>query len=131
MFLLRLEFGGVTYPWKSATLVLFGFVEWKIAQYPVILLRIFNNQSNIATLAVCVFHGITYISVAYFLPFYFQAALGYSPILSGVWSPVMAGVLAIMTVGASFYMFGSGRYLDLIWLGTIFMTLGFWLFIDF
>src|ERR1700709_133606 len=59
MLLLGLEFGGVTHPWGSATvicLIVFGVVvaglfvinEWKFARYPVMPTRIFNNTSNIA-----------------------------------------------------------------------------------
>lgn len=68
MVLLGLEFGGVTHPWDSATvicLIVFGVVvaglfalnEWKFARYPVMPGRIFNSTSNIASLGVCFCHG--------------------------------------------------------------------------
>jgi Arabinose efflux permease len=54
MFLFGLEFGGVNYPWASAAVIcliifgvltwaLAGLCEWKIAKYPVIPLRLFNE----------------------------------------------------------------------------------------
>jgi EmrB/QacA subfamily drug resistance transporter len=142
MLLVGLEFGGVTFPWDSATvicliifgiftLVIFLFTQWRFAKYPIMPLPIFTNRSNAATLAVVVAHGLAYISMAYFLPFYFQAALGYSPIMSGVWSLIMAVVMAMMTIGAGFFMVMTGKYLELIWFGFVFMTLGFGLFINF
>ncbi len=142
MLLIGLEFGGVTFPWDSATvicliifgcltLVIFLFTQWRFAKYPLMPLRIFRNKSNAATFGVVFAHGVAYISMAYFLPFYFQAALGYSPIMSGVWALIMAVVMAIMTIGAGFFMVMTGRYLELIWFGCAFMTLGFGLFINF
>ena len=95
MLLLGLQFGRITYPWDSATvicLIVFGLVafgvffliEWKLARYPVIPLRIFKQKSALAALGVASTHGFAFVSVAYFLPYYFQVALGASPITSAV-----------------------------------------------
>src|SRR5271156_5795894 len=86
MLLLGLEFGGVTYPWNSATvicLIVFGIFtgflfilnEWKLARYPVMPLRLFKNRSNIASLGVCFCHGYVFIAGSYYLPLYYQAVL--------------------------------------------------------
>ena len=142
MLLFGLEFGGVSKPWKSAeviclivfgvlTFVIFFFVEWRFAKYPLIPLRIFAHRSTAAVLTVVVSHGIAYISCAYFIPFYLQEVLGATPILSGVWFLVMAGALAFMTIFAGVYMQKTGKYRGLIIFGTFMMTLGFGLFINF
>ncbi|KAJ4421719.1 hypothetical protein N0V82_003563 [Gnomoniopsis sp. IMI 355080] len=63
MVLLGLDFGGITYPWSSVTVVsllafgllVFGFFvvnEWKLAANPVIPLRLFTNTSTLAAYAV-------------------------------------------------------------------------------
>ncbi|KAG9837752.1 DNA repair protein RAD50, partial [Aureobasidium melanogenum] len=76
MFLFGLEYGGVTYPWDSATVLcliiigvftmgLFVINEWKFATSPVMPLRIFQNRSNIAVLGVCAIHGMVFISASY------------------------------------------------------------------
>lgn len=96
MILLALQFGGINFPWNSATvicllvfgaltIVMFFVVEWKFAEWPVIPIRIFKRPSNLAALGVCFCHGFVFISGTYFLPLYFQAVLGKSPILSGVY----------------------------------------------
>lgn len=104
MFLFGMEYGGVTYPWASATvvclivfgiltLVLFVLQEKFVAKYPVMPLRIFGNQSNIASFGVCFIHGFVFISSSYYLPLYFQAVRGASPLLSGVY--ILPSALAL------------------------------------
>ena len=141
MFLLGLEYGGVSFPWKSATvicLVVFGLVtiglffvyEWKVAKYPVMPLRLFKKRSNIAALLTCFVHGFVFISGSYFLPLYFQAVLGASPLLSGVYLFPFVLSLSFMAAGTGIFIRKTGQYLPPIWFGMFFMTLGFGLYID-
>jgi len=141
MFLLGLEYGGVSFPWSSATVVcllVFGVVlvvlfflnEWKLAKYPMMPLRLFKRKSNIAALSVCFVHGFVFISGAYFYPLYFQAVLGANPILSGVYLFPFVLSLSIVTVIVGFFIKKTGQYLPPIYLGVLFMTIGFGLYID-
>ena len=68
MLLLGLDFGGETFPWKSAKvicLIVFGalcslvfiFCERYLAKYPLMPLSMFKNGSNVATLIVTFTHG--------------------------------------------------------------------------
>jgi hypothetical protein len=141
MLLLGLEFGGVIYPWKSAKvicLIVFGVVvaglfvlnEWKFARYPVMPLRLFKHTSNIASLGVCFCHGYVFIAGSYYLPLYFQAVLGATPLLSGVYLLPFALSLSFASVPTGLFIKKTGRYLPPIWFGLFFMALGFGLFID-
>ncbi|KAL8912622.1 MAG: hypothetical protein Q9172_007470, partial [Xanthocarpia lactea] len=141
MFLLGLEYGGISHPWTSATvlcLLIFGLVviflfflnEWKLAIYPVMPLRLFKYRSNIASLLVCFCHGTTFIAGAYFLPLYFQAVLGASPILSGVYTFPFVLSLSFVSAAVGVFIKKTGQYLPPIWFGMVFMTLGFGLYID-
>lgn len=141
MFLLGLEYGGVTYPWSSATvicLIIFGLVviglffinEWKFARYPIMPLRIFKYRSNIASLVICFIHGMVFISGAFFLPLYFQAVFGASPILSGVYLFPYVLSLSVVSAVTGIFIKNTGQYLPPIWFGITVMTLGFGLFID-
>ena len=141
MFLLGLEYGGVSYPWSSATvlsLIVFGIIilgifllnEWKLAVYPVMPLRLFKHRSNIASLAVCFIHGMVFISGAYFLPLYFQAVLGANPILSGIYSFAYVLSMSFTSIVGGIYIKKTGQYLPPIWLGMVFMAIGFGLFIN-
>ncbi|KAI1463160.1 MFS general substrate transporter [Daldinia caldariorum] len=141
MFLFGLEFGGVTYPWNSAQticLIVFGVVTVGIfvavekwyAKYPVIPLRLFQFGKNISTFAICLVHGAVFISGSYYLPLYFQAVLGVSSLLSGVYILPYVLSLSFMSIASGIFMKKTGKYLPAIIFGMFFMTLGFGLFID-
>ncbi|KAH8680110.1 MFS multidrug transporter-like protein [Tricladium varicosporioides] len=141
MLLLGLEFGGITHPWSSATvvcLIVFGIVtaglfvlnEWKFARYPVMPLRLFNKRSNIAALGVCFCHGFVFIAGTYYLPLYFQAVIGATPLLSGVYLLALALTLSIVSGMTGVFIKKTGKYLPPIWFGMLFMTFGFGLLID-
>ncbi|KAL8899695.1 MAG: hypothetical protein Q9207_006064 [Kuettlingeria erythrocarpa] len=141
MFLLGLEYGGVSHPWTSPTvlcLIIFGLVtiglffinEWKLAVYPVMPLRLFRYRSNLAAFAVCFCHGTTFIAGAYFLPLYFQAVLGASPILSGIYTFPFVLSLSFVSAAVGVMIKRTGQYLPPIWFGMFVMTLGFGLYID-
>ncbi|KAF2636646.1 hypothetical protein P280DRAFT_408706 [Massarina eburnea CBS 473.64] len=141
MLLLGLEFGGITFPWKSPTvicLIVFGVVmigvffliEYRLAPSPLMPLDIFSQRSNIAALATCFFHAFVFISGSYFLPLYFQAVLGATPILSGVYLLPTAISLSILSACTGIFIRKTGQYLPPIWFGFIFMTAGFGTFIN-
>ena len=139
MFLLGLEFGGVTHPWNSAmvlclivfglvTAAIFMMVEWKVARYPIIPLHMFKNRSNVASLLAAFCHGIVFIAAAFYIPLYFQAVLGASPLLSGVWFLGFALAISITAAATGIYIEKTGRYKELVILAFAFQILGFGLF---
>lgn len=141
MFLFGLEFGGVTFPWASATvicLIVFGIVviglffvnEGYIAKYPIMPLRLFTRRSNIAAFVVCFVHGFVFIAGSFFLPLYFQAVLGASPLLSGIYLFPFVLSLSFTAAGTGVFIRKTGQYLPPIWSGLVLMTLGFGLYID-
>lgn len=142
MFLFGLQYGGETYPWGSATVVcllvfgvltfaLFILYEWKIPKYPVMPLGLFKSRTNIATLSVVFIHGFVFISGSYYLPLYFQAILGATPILSGVYLLPTALALSAGSIGTGIFVGKTGLFLPPIYLGLFLLTLGYGLFIDF
>ncbi|KAK7613426.1 major facilitator superfamily domain-containing protein [Phyllosticta paracitricarpa] len=140
MLLLGLEFGGVSFPWDSATVIcllifggltigLFLVIEAKVPAYPIMPVRIFKESTNLAALAVCFFHGFVFISATYYLPLYFQAVRGESPIMSGVYILAFAVSLSIVSAGTGIFIKKTGLYQPCIWFGLTVMTLGYGLFI--
>ncbi|OXV10786.1 hypothetical protein Egran_01453 [Elaphomyces granulatus] len=141
MFLFGLEFGGVTHPWDSPTVlcliifgpivwVLFILAEWKLAKYPIMPLRLFRDSHNLLLFLVCFCHAFVFIAGAFFLPLYFQTALLATPILSGVYVLPLVLSLSITSAAVGGLIRKTGRYKEVIVLGTFFMTLGFGLLID-
>ncbi|KAL2846956.1 major facilitator superfamily domain-containing protein [Aspergillus pseudoustus] len=141
MFLFGLQFGGVNYPWNSATVIclivfgLFTYVlamlnEWRIARYPVIPLRLFTNSHNIFILLICFVHSMVFMGGSYYLPFYFQSVLLVSPILSGVYVLPQVLSLSVMSIVTGILIRKTGRYRELIIAAFFFLTLGYGLLIN-
>ncbi|GJC84912.1 efflux pump dotC [Colletotrichum liriopes] len=139
MFLFGLEFGGVSHPWSSPTvicLIVFGIVtigifavnEWKYAKYPVIPMHLFNSWSNVAAFATAFCHAFAFISGSYWLPLYFQGVQGVSSLLSGVYLLPYVLSLSLMSAVAGVLIRKTGNYLYLIIGGMFVSTLGFGLF---
>jgi len=108
--LIPLTWGGVMYPWSSwrtlfpliigiAGIIGFAFYErWLSSKAwdsegndlpgnniePIIRFTIFNNVTTLVTYLETVIHGIVLWSLLYFLPLYYEAVKGYTPIISGV-----------------------------------------------
>lgn len=142
MLLFGLEDGGQEYPWDSATIlcllifggvsfVIFGLVEWKVAKYPIVPLRIFKYRSNLAALGLCFCHGFVFIGGSYYLPLYFQTVLDATPILSGVYVLPTSVALSIGSIATGIFIRKTGKYLPPIYFGVFMMTLGQGLYINF
>ncbi|KXX79423.1 putative HC-toxin efflux carrier TOXA [Madurella mycetomatis] len=141
MIMFGLEFGGVTYPWSSPTVIcllvfgvvttaLFVIVEWKLAEFPLVPMHLFKRRSSVASLGVAAFHGLVFISGSYYLPLYFQAVLGATPLLSGVYVLPLVMSLSLVSAATGVFIKKTGKYLPCIIFGMVVMTLGFGLFID-
>ncbi|PGH23854.1 hypothetical protein AJ80_02102 [Polytolypa hystricis UAMH7299] len=141
MFLFGLEFGGVTFPWNSPTVIclivfgvvvlaLFGVYERRFAKYPIMPMSVFETWSNICILITNWAHGSVFIAGSYFLPLYFQTVLGAGPILSGVYVMPQVVSLSVLSLFGGVIIRKTGRYIEIIRAGTIIMTLGYGLYID-
>ncbi|KAG6377721.1 MFS general substrate transporter [Boletus reticuloceps] len=94
LILLPLNWGGVTFPWNSAIVLetlclgvififLFCLWECKCARLPIIPMHIFSYMTVVGVYIVMFINGFVFFSSLYYLPQFFQVALGYSPIQSG------------------------------------------------
>jgi hypothetical protein len=141
MILLGLEFGDVTYPWSSATvicLIVFGVAvlgifivnEWKFATNPVIPLRLFSNWSSIAAYAVYSCNFYILIGLSYYLPLYSQSVLGVDALQSGIHLVplIVSSSLAAACTGAFIQV--TGVYLPVMYLAQVMLALGAGLFIN-
>ena len=141
MLLMGLQFGGSSYAWDSAiviclivfglvTIAIFGAIEKWVAKYPVLPTHIYASRSNLACLVVCFFHGLMFTGVTYFMPTYFQAVLGATPLLSGVWLLPMSVGVSVCAASSGIYLKKTGRVKDPIYLGFTLAVLGAGLLYD-
>ncbi|VUC37741.1 unnamed protein product [Clonostachys rosea] len=141
MFLLGLEFGGVSYPWQSPTvlcLLIFGIVtvgiflfhEAKFATYPVTPLRLFVHRNSVAAYSLAFCHAFAFMGSNYWLPLYFQAILKATPILSGVYILPFVVSLSLVSGGVGVMVKKTGKYKLPICVSLLTMVLGYGLFID-
>ncbi|KAL8847572.1 MAG: hypothetical protein Q9221_007392 [Calogaya cf. arnoldii] len=140
MLLLGLNFGGTTFPWDSPKVIclivfgclmsiLFVYAEKRLARYPLIPLGLLKDQSCLMSLLVNFVHGFVFIAGEYYLPLYFQAVGEASPIRSGVLTLPFILSETVMGIMVGFLIHRTGRYIEIMWVGTFLMTLGFGLFI--
>jgi len=142
MVLLALQWGGSTYPWKSATIIgLFCgfaglailFILWQIrkgddAMIPPRLIK----QRTLFAASLAVFFTMGGIfTVVYYLPEWFQVAKGASPTKSGVMylPSALAEILAANLSGL--LVMQLGYYNPFLLLGTTLMAIGSGLFTTF
>jgi heme/copper-type cytochrome/quinol oxidase subunit 4 len=139
--LLALTWGGTKYDWSSYRVILalvLGFLglflwtafEWTpiLAPEPAFPRKIVSNRTSTAALIVTFLHSTCTYWTFYFLPIYFQAVKGRSPLLSGVDTlPTFAGIIPFAIIGGVL-LSRTGRYKPLHFFGFIPMTVAFGLF---
>ncbi|KAI9814205.1 MAG: hypothetical protein M1827_003371 [Pycnora praestabilis] len=133
-FLIPITWGGVMYPWTSwRTLVpLFvgvaGFLLFVLhSRYisdPLIRGSLFHSDTAVVGYYGTLIRGMVLTSIIYYLPLYFEACKGFSPIMSGVALFPMQFVLSPASVVAGITITLTGHYRWAIWSGWILTTLG-------
>ncbi|KAF8878958.1 major facilitator superfamily domain-containing protein, partial [Infundibulicybe gibba] len=107
LVILPLIWGGVTFPWKSAVvlaplfsgflvIVIFCLWEWKGARLPIVPMYIFRHLTVTGVYITMFVNGFVFFSSLYYLPQFFQVALGYTPIRAGVFLiPVLVSQMVV------------------------------------
>ncbi|KAG2221339.1 hypothetical protein INT45_014023 [Circinella minor] len=134
LFLLAMNFGGQTFPWKSAAVItpfvltgllvgLLVVVEVKFASEPLMPPRLFKNRSVVALLSVNLFFGLTFFAALYYLPIYFQVVRGDTATWSGIRLIPMQMVIAVLSTFSGLFISKTGIYRPLICIGMGLFTL--------
>jgi MFS family permease len=142
LLLLGLNFGGGVFSWNSAQVIsliavgtamiaFFIFAEKRLAKYPLMPLGVFGTLSNNATFVVAFGHNMVNIGVEFYLPLFFQSVRQASPLYSGLLLlPLMVSAAAVDVV-SGMLISRTGRYREFMWAGTVLMTLGCGLYVNF
>ncbi|KAI8884005.1 MFS general substrate transporter [Backusella circina FSU 941] len=134
LFLLALNFGGQTFPWKSAAVIaplvisilmigLLVLVEKKFAKEPLMPPRLFKNRSVVSVLLTNWFFGIAFFSIVYYLPIYFQVVRNDSATWSGIRLIPMQMVLCTLSTLSGIAISKTGIYKPFINVGVALLTL--------
>ncbi|KAI4141473.1 MAG: hypothetical protein LQ340_007641, partial [Diploschistes diacapsis] len=134
-FLMPVSWGGALFPWSSwhtlvplllglAGMLGFVYLELRVAQNPLIPLRIFRPRTALINYYGTFVQGTILWCGLYYLPLYYEAVKGYGPLLVGVAmfpetftvvpASILVGVLATRT----------GRYRWAIWSGWLLAVAG-------
>lgn len=134
-FLIPLTWGGIMYAWDSwHTLVplllgvagLIGFVVYEKlgAAQPLVPLVIFNNLTQSLCYAGTFLHGVILWGMLYYLPLYYEGALGYSPVVAGLALFPETFTVAPISVITGIVVARVGNYRWAIWSGWPITALG-------
>lgn len=134
-FLIPLTWGGIMYPWSSwhtlvplllgvAGLVGFAVHEKFGAAQPLVPLVIFNNITQSVTYAGTFLHGMILWAIVYYLPLYYEGALGYGPVISGLALFPESLTVAPISVIIGIIAARVGSYRWAIWSGWPITALG-------
>ncbi|KAJ3319697.1 hypothetical protein HDV06_006113 [Boothiomyces sp. JEL0866] len=136
--LIPIEGGGTQFAWSSATvitllclsgpfLLLFIYSQWKLANEPIVPLRIFKNRFIVAPLASTFFLGMSMVPLTYYTSLYFQIVLNHSAEQSGIDTiPLVMGLVALVILSGLFAG-KTGHYFPCILLGSIMTGIGAYL----
>ncbi|KAK7439541.1 hypothetical protein VKT23_017469 [Stygiomarasmius scandens] len=122
------EKGGVTFPWTSAIVLaplfcgilvvgIFCLWEWKGAKLPIIPMYIFKHQTVTGVYITMFVNGFAFFSAVYYIPQFFQVALGYTPLRAGLFLiPVVISQMAASWI-AGLTVSRTGRYRTIVYTG--------------
>ncbi|KAJ7723104.1 iron permease [Mycena maculata] len=136
--ILGLTWAGVAFPWGSAhvlapliiglvLILVFLLYEFRMPAHrePTVPYDILSNRNGLSGYLSTFFHGITSISIIYYLPVYFQACFDATPIRSGVDMLGTALVVAPFALIAGILVQVLNRYIPSNAAGWVLTTIGF------
>lgn len=138
MILLALSWGGNEHAWRTAfivclfvfgfvTILVFGFIEGKLAKWPIIPLRMLIRPRTLITLIVSFFIGFCMYGMIMFVPVYYLMVLAQGPVDSSkhiMWC-VLGGCIGAVVAGALVNIRQRVFYREWAVLGTAVMAVGY------
>ncbi|OXV09192.1 hypothetical protein Egran_03045 [Elaphomyces granulatus] len=140
--LIPISGGGSYFSWDSpmgismlaiggCSLLLFLFIEWKVAALPMLPASFFQDSVKSVLFMQSFLLGASYQSYIYYLPLYFENARQLSAIQSAILMLPMVSMQSIASIISGQYISRRKRYGEVIWAGFALWTLGTGLAITF
>jgi len=129
-----LTWGGTTFGWSSphvlaplvlgnVGLVLFVLYEWKIPQNPVVPLHIVSTPTAISGYLQTFLTSFYMLGIIYYIPVYFQACKGASPVASGVDIFGIPYTILSVAIVAGISVTKTGRYRPQLWFSWVLLLI--------
>ncbi|KAH6680514.1 major facilitator superfamily domain-containing protein [Halenospora varia] len=133
--LLALQWGGVTYPWKSARIIvlfilagmllaIFVVIQFKSGDRATIPIRIIKQRSIASGCYFSFIQPGSMMVLIYFLPLYFQAIKGVSAVRSGIDTLPMVLALVIASIMSGAFTAKTGYYVGQLFACSILTSIG-------
>lgn len=131
--LLALQWGGATYAWTNARiivlfilagilLIIFVIIQFKSGDNATVPIRVINQRSIMAGAYFSIFGPGSMMVTIYFLPIYFQAIKGVSAVHSGINTLPLVLALVVAAVLGGIITNRTGYYTGQLWACTIIMS---------
>ncbi|KAJ2998456.1 hypothetical protein NUW54_g7027 [Trametes sanguinea] len=135
LVLVALTWGGIQYPWGSAhvlapliigSTLLGGFLLFEkfVPAEPTIPLDIMANRTSFCGYLGTFFHGLVTLSVIYYLPVYFQACKGATPIQSSVKVFATTFIVSPFSIVCGVMVKATNKYRPMNYIGWALMVTG-------
>lgn len=134
-FLIPITWGGVSYAWDSwrvlapliigiVGLAVFVVFEEYVAKEPLIRLDVFKNRTAAASYFETTLHGMILWCILYYMPLYYEAVKGETPIIAGISLFPATFTVAPAAMVTGIVISKTGRYRWAIWSGWVLTTMG-------
>ena len=134
-FLIPVSWGGVIFPWSSwhtliplvlgaCGIVIFVFYENYCPREPLVRLAVFKQRTAMVNYFGTLIHGIVLWCLLYYMPLYYEAVKGYTPVVVGVAVFPETFTVAPASVIVGIAVSKSGRFRWAIWSGWFLTVLG-------
>ncbi|KAJ3079123.1 hypothetical protein HK100_010506, partial [Physocladia obscura] len=130
-----LQLGGSIWDWNSPQVIVtfilcvvffaaFTYVELRIAKEPIVPPEIFINRSVPALMGIALCLGAAFLSVGYYISFFFQIVFGYSATSAGLEIiPLVFGLVAL-SITSGILTSRTGKYKHFFFIGPVIMAVG-------
>ncbi|KAJ6468281.1 Mfs1.2 [Mycena sanguinolenta] len=130
-----LTWGGVQYPWSSPRvlvpvilglcgIVAFFVYEARASTHPLVPYSLLSNRTSLSGYVQTFLNQLVVLAVAYYLPVYYQACKGATPLKSGIYMLALSLALGPSVVFAGISVSKFKRYRPQLWFGWGLFALG-------
>ena len=109
----------------GSLLIVFMVWEFHTTRKPIVPPRLVKTRTTALILLAVILHAFPFFGATYYLPVYFQAIFGVSPLMSGIYMLPFALIASIMSIVTGIGLTRLRAYRPFLWAGWAIMVVGF------